>query len=294
MSALPWPYEGAASQSGATFSHSGSNICLDFHGDLTRAQLVIFSDGNHHMALEQCLQMFLADNPAAQDIFYATTPPRVFVEAQKNGGVNLGNLRLTCAPHVFISPPKVLGRLVADGAMREHFPLAQSAGNVLLVKKGNPKGIRGVADLRRDDVCLFISNPVTESVSYETYAATLQRLAAKQGWQLDLSVNAQHARVICGESIHHREAPQALADGRADCAIVFLHLALRYERIYPQRFETVPISPAGDADNLVSHIHLGLVGNGGQWGQRAVDFLLSDRAGAIYRHHGLLVRGVGT
>ncbi len=289
MSTLPWPYEGALPLAGATFSHARSNICLDFHGDLARAQLLVFSDGNHHMALEQCLRAFLAANPAAQDIFYATTPPRVIVEALKTGGVNVGNLRLTCAPHVFISPPKILDRLVADGVMREHHPLAQSAGNVLLVKKGNPKGIRGVADLRRDDVCLFISNPITESVSYETYAATLQRLAAKQGWQLDLNAEARSARVIYGESIHHREAPQALADGRADCAIVFRHLALRYERIFPEYFETVPISAAGDADNLVSSIHIGVVGNGGQWGQRAVDFLLSERSGAIYRQHGLLV-----
>jgi hypothetical protein len=73
MSTLSWPYEGARPVAGPCFSHAGSNICLDFHGDLQRAQLVVFSDGNHHLALEQSLHEFLADNPAAQD---TSTQPR--------------------------------------------------------------------------------------------------------------------------------------------------------------------------------------------------------------------------
>ena len=32
---------------------------------------------------------------------------------------------------------------------------------------------------------------------------------------------------------HHREAPQALADGEADVAMVCYHLALRFVRVYP-------------------------------------------------------------
>ena len=32
--------------------------------------------------------------------------------------------------------------------------------------------------------------------------------------------------IVFGERIHHREAPQALADGKADVAMVYYHLAL--------------------------------------------------------------------
>jgi len=287
MSTLSWPYEGARPLAGPCFGHAGSNICLDFHGDLQRAQLVVFSDGNHHMALEQSLQEFLADNPATQDVFYATTPPRIIIEALKAGGVTLGNLRLACMPHLFISPPKVLDRLVAEGYLGQHQPLARNCGSVLLVKKDNPKSIRGLADLARDDIRLFISNPVTETASYETYAATLLRLAAKCRFSLDLLERADHPRLIHGAIIHHREAPQALVDDRADCAIVFRHLALRYERVFPKLFESIQISAAGDPDNLVSDIHIGMVGGGGKWGRQALDFLLSERTRRIYRHHGL-------
>ena len=45
--------------------------------------------------------------------------------------------------------------------------------------------------------------------------------------------------IVFGERIHHREAPQALADGRADVAMVYYHLALRYVRVFPGEFEIV-------------------------------------------------------
>ena len=54
MTPLPWPPEAARYPDDAvrSFVAPGSNWVLDFHGDPHRAGLAIFSDGNHHMALE--------------------------------------------------------------------------------------------------------------------------------------------------------------------------------------------------------------------------------------------------
>jgi hypothetical protein len=90
-----------------------------------------------------------------------------------------------------------------------------------------------------------------------------------------------------GESIHHREAPQAIADGSADCAIVFRHLALRYARIFPGRFEIVALAPEGDPDNLAGATHVALIGDGGEWGPALVAFLAGAAAQDAYRRHGL-------
>jgi hypothetical protein len=111
--------------------------------------------------------------------------------------------------------------------MNAHFPLAGSRGNVLLLPKANPKGIKGIADLARDDISLFLSNPKTETVSYTTYINTLRAIAARLDLALDFLDGRPHPRVLYGESIHHREAPQAVAAGDADAAVVFHHLALR-------------------------------------------------------------------
>ncbi len=188
---LNWPIEASRAdyRDGFGWNQPGSNLCLDFHGDPLTAKLVVFSDGNHHMALEACCQTFLKRHPDVGDIFYATTPPRVILESVLQGGMMLGNLRLNVMPHVFISPENILDKLVSEKQIVSHRVFARSCGNVLLVKKGNPKAISGIADLLRDDVHLTISNPVTETASYDVYKKTLLDIAHEQG--LDVAAFAK-------------------------------------------------------------------------------------------------------
>ncbi len=290
MSSLNWPPERArVAAAESAWSQTGSNVCLDFHGDPRRARLVVFSDGNHHMALEECLQRFLAAHPAAEDVFYVTTPPAVLLAWLESGSLHVGNLCLSLQPHVFISPPKILDRVIAAGHARRHVPFMRSRGNVLLVRKGNPKGIRTLADLARPGARLFLSNPKTETASYEVYVESLKGLARAQGVASDF-LDAGAERIVYGERIHHREAPQALADGRADVALIYYHLALRYTRIFPEYFEMVPLddTPTAPAtENVISAFHLALVDNGGEWGAAAYDYLLGEEAAEIYARHGL-------
>lgn len=285
---LDWPPE-RAGRADATprWSQPLSNLILDFHGDPVRARLVVFSDGNHHMALEECLRSFRGAHPEVEDVFYATTPPSVLLNLLAVGALDLGNLRLSVAPHVFISPPAVLDRVVSAGRMAAHRPFMRSRGNVLLVRRGNPKAIRGIGDLARGDVRLFLSNPKSEAASYEVYRATLEGLARRPGMTWDIP----EARIVYGERIHHREAPQALADERADAALVYYHLALRYVRIFPRHFEVVALdgAPADRAlpENVISRFHVGVIGDGGEWGGRLLAFLLGEEVTDIYRRHGL-------
>lgn len=284
MAVLNWPDETVhPTNAAARFAHAGSNICLDFHGDPARAQLVLFSDGNHHMALHETLRAFVAAHPDVGEMFYCTTPPSVALKLLRAGTIDIGNLRLSVVPHVFISPPAVLDRLVAEGRMTSHRPFARGRGVALLVRKGNPANIDGVAALARPTVRVFLSNPVTEAVSYDIYTRWLRRGAALPF--LDHPPGQPDAaKLIYGESIHHREAPQAVADGRADVAVVFYHLALRYVRIFPDEFEFVcPPADVGDTGS----VHCGLIGDGGRWGASLVAFLQGAETAAIYRRHGL-------
>ncbi len=290
---LKWPEElPQAALEEPRWSQAGSNICLDFHGDPQRARLVVFSDGNHHMALAETIQAFVRRSPDVSEIFYLTTPPAVLLRLFEAGGICVGNLRFSVAPHIMISPPPILDRAVTAGRMRSHQPFMRSLGNVLLVRKDNPKSIRSIADLARPDVKLFLSNPVNETASYQVYADSLKALAGRAGLELDfLSDPAEVTeRVVYGERIHHREAPQALADERADAAFLYYHLALRYTRIFPDWFEIVPVddTPAApSAENVVSHFHAGMIDGGGEWGAQMLDFLFSEEVERIYHHHGL-------
>ncbi len=286
---LNWPIEASRANytDGFSWNQSGSNLCLDFHGDPIVAKLVVFSDGNHHMALEACCQAFLKNHPAVADIFYATTPPKVISESVLRGGVILGNLHLNVMPHVFISPKNILDKLVDKKQIKSHQSFARSRGNVLLIKKGNPKTINGIVDLLRDDVRLTISNPITETASYDVYKKTLLNVAQEQG--LDVSaianlINKDSTRVVFSESIHHREVPQTLFEARADVAVVYHHLALRYTHIFPNDFEFIEIKTNAP---VTTNYHIGLMNDSGEWGEKFLNFMLSDQAIALYKEHGL-------
>jgi len=291
---LDWPEELVGSDKHFfRWFHPGSNICLDFHGDPTRAQLVVFSDGNHHMALRECLDLFVKQNKGLSGLFYATTPPGPIVKMLKTGGLQMGNLIIRLSPHVFISPPAVLDNLVSGGYLKTHVPFMRNQGSVLLVKKGNPKNISGIMDLARRDVLLFLSNPETETVSYRGYVDTLKGIAGGKGIALSFLTDGSGTKIVYGERIHHREAPQAVAAENADVAIVYYHLALRYVRIFPDLFEIVPLGgtasePKPDPENVISTTHAGIIGDGGRWGANFLQFLSSEAVTDIYAYHGLL------
>lgn len=286
---LDWPVERAGGDPGRpAWWQAGSNICLDFHGDPARAELTVFSDGNHHMALGECLDLF-AERRGGLPVFYVTTPPGPIVQMLKSGGLRLGNLEIGASPDAFIGPPEVLAGLVDEGYMAGHEPFVKNRGNVLLAAKGNPRGLKGVPDLVRPEVTLFLSNPETEKASHSAYVETLRALGP-EGFPEDKIARGE---VVLGERIHHREAPRAVAEGSADAAVLFYHLALRFSRIFPELFETVPLGGSAEEPeplpgNVVGLTHMGLVGEGGRWGRELLDFLASREAMEVYERHGLL------
>ena len=285
---LNWPEECVETPgvSPHRWMHAGSNCSLDFHGDPAVAELVVFSDGNHHMALGQALQQFSGQHGGV-GVFYATTPPGPLLKALSAGALQLGNLRISCRPHVFISPPDVMESLVRSGDVARPQSLFRSRGNVLLVRKDNPAGIRGVADLVDGRCRIFISNPQTEKVSWQGYHDTLCHLAREAG-----KVAPAKEQFVFGECIHHREAPEAVAAGQVDCAVIYFHLALRYLRIFPELFDIVPLGGSADdpqpgPGNVVSGSAIAIVGDGGRWGGAFTEFMLSETGAAIYKQHGM-------
>lgn len=295
MMRLPWPDELAGAGMVPLPRHTSlSSLRFDLHGDPSRAQLAVCSDGNHHMALSDALQAFADEHPAVGEIFYSTTPPRIAAEIVRGGGLQVGNLRLTVTPHVFIGPPSVVSALAREGRVTHQAPFMAGRGLALLVRKGNPKRIGGVADLRRDDVRVFLSNPDTESVSHRIYVEGLQRCAADAGVVLAFlecagpSTSGDALKVCFGEVIHHREAPERVADASADVAVVFHHLALRYARIFPAVFEFLPLRLSNGSECDAGVTQCALLSSGGRWGQLLFDFLRSEHVGRIYAHHGLM------
>ena len=281
---LIWPAERPrAAAPGSEWSQARSNLCLDFHGDPANAQLVVFSDGNHHMALAECVEAFVRRSPGLHEVFYTTTPPSVYLAMMRTGELTVGNLTLRVRPNVVIGPRDVVERLHAEGNTGAPVAFARSRGNAYLVRAGNPKGIRGVADLLRPDVIPFMSNPDTEAASYGVYRETMLAMARIRGLGVEAlgcrlsGEGGENGPIVFGERIHHREAPQALVDGKADVAMVYYHLALRYVRVFPGELEIVceGWDPVGEGDRqpaegmVVTEYVVAPAWRTGEWGMRS-------------------------
>ena len=299
---LIWPPERPrVAAPGSEWSQARSNLCLDFHGDPASAQLVVFSDGNHHMALAECVEAFVRRNPGLHEVFYTTTPPSVYLAWMRTGELNLGNLTLRVRPNVVIGPRDIVERLHAEGETGAPVAIARSRGNAYLVRAGNPKGIQGVADLLRSDVIPFISNPDTEAASYGVYRKTMLATARMRG----LDVGALGAAVVGGGrgGWRHRvrgahppsRGPTGAGGRKADVAMVYYHLALWYVRVFPGEFEMMceGWNPEGEgygeaAEGVVVTAYVvALAREVGEWGEAFVEFITSGNVVAIYERDGI-------
>ena len=135
---------------------SGDRL-YDLHGRIANCKdmdLVVSTEGNYNMALGEYWQtVFLKKYARDVKSWYYTTSPPISVEQIKNSSLTFGNLDLACRPQIAIGNKKIMKKL-ADAKVIDGKPVAikQTRGNVLLVKKGNPKHIKSIWDLGRDDV----------------------------------------------------------------------------------------------------------------------------------------------
>ena len=232
-----------------------ANILNDVHAELSSCDLTLSTEGNFHPALHDIWPQFLArfkDQPLGNWLY--TTSPPISYEQLRHGVVQVGNLYVTSRPSVVIASRKVIEKLMKAGYTegRAH-PLLQDRGEVILVKKGNPKGIHSVWDLGRSGVRLVTPNPVLEPGAFENYAATIANIAASDP-QPPKGMSAARLvtlifnggsrdpyKWLAGPRIHHRDLPWSVAFGRADAAVIFYHLGLFTQQTFPDRFDLVPL-----------------------------------------------------
>lgn len=231
-------------------SEPTSNRIYDLHlniADCSDLDTIFSTSGNYHMALrDYWFDRFLPAHPEIKNWYFSTSPP-ISPEQAQNTALSFGNVHLRCKPHLAAGPKIIMDKLRADGLSEgDPIPLLRNQGNVLLVKKGNPKNIRTIWDLARKDVKVATSNPFTEPGSFGNYAESIYRMAFLERGktaadELYQSIFGTQGKWVTGERIHHREVPHLIAFDQADAAPIFYHLAIYFQRTFPEVFDIVPL-----------------------------------------------------
>lgn len=257
---LDWPgdFEGV----NPSLTEPTSNRLNDLHGQIGHCDIVLSTAGNYQMALREMWQIYLTKFARKLDIktWYYTTSPPISPQQILNKTVQFGNLNLNCIPQVAVGPKKLIKKLqdlnVTDG---DPVKILKNYGNVIFVKKGNPKNIKSVWDLGRPDVTLVTPNPKMEAGSFGNFSGSIYNIAKNDpkppvgmtaeklfdsifnSKQANCSASRKKCSWVSGKRIMHREQPWAVSSGAADAGVIFYHLALFFVRTFPDKFEIIPL-----------------------------------------------------
>ncbi len=232
--------------------------------------LAIFTEGNHLMALLSddivgAFPSWARSQPRyagldLENIVVVTLPQPIVVQMIRTGGIALGNLTLDVSrssgfyPDIVMGGPEPLRQLRGLGVVepRARF-FSKNRGLALLVPKGNPLGIRGLADVARRGARLAQPDSV-ETAARVRYRAAVEELIGKPA--ADAFFAAEVERFPGRIGITHRDVPEMIARGYADVGITQHHLVSYWTRIFPDRFAIVPIA---GAERIFVKIALGRV-----------------------------------
>lgn len=188
----------------------------------TDAKLTLWLAGNQFFAMEDVLRAFQKTNPEVGNIGLITLPPGIILKAVNAGGWTYEGKDYRMQPDVYASVQLGhLKTLKSKGRMDQFMVYTHNALN-LIVPKGNPKHIKGIADLGRDDLKIMLPNPLTEGIMtfYAKKVLINHKLwdklsGGKECKSCDPTPNVHFT------SVHHREIPDGLKAGTVDVGIVW-------------------------------------------------------------------------
>lgn len=313
---LQWPSE--FPQVNPYLTEPTANRLNDLHGAVGTCDMVFSTAGNYHMALRELWPVYL--NKFAKGVkiktWYYTTSPPIAPPQVKNSVVQFGNMNMNCMPQVAAGPGKLIKKLVKMGVTDgKPIKFLKNNGNVIFVKKGNPKNIKSVWDLGRDDVTLVTPNPDMEPGSFGNFSGTIYNIAKNDpnppagmtaeklfdsifnADQSGCSMGGKKCRWVSGKRIMHREQPYAVYSGNADAGLIFYHLALYFVRTFPDQFEIVPLGGTADAPKPVKGNKVGVlqvVKIKGKWNKtqkkaqdKFMEAITSNDFTSILKKHGI-------
>lgn len=265
------------------FTVPGVDNVPDLFGDINDPQLVVFFAGNQFMCIDDLLSAFKKQHPQYQRIFAETLPPGILAKQIIGGSITIGNMRITLKPDVYTA-----GKSRTD-QMPEYFSKTEAyAYNrlALMVQKGNPKQVKALKDLGRKDVRVSMPNPEWEGIGKRIEEAYVK--AGGEPLRKAVMDDKVKDSTTYLTQIHHRQTPMRILYDQSDVAPVWYSEAFYQQMIgHPTELVEIPVT-----ENIAATYVAGQLKNAPhqQAAKDFMDFLVSEKAKAIYRKYGFTTK----
>ena len=256
--------------------------------DSYQADLVMYLAGNQFMVMETLIKDFQAKHPDIKSVYVETIPPGQILKQQilKQGKVN--GQKTAQNPDLYASVNLGhLKKLHAKDVMDSYIIYTHNKLE-LMVAKGNPKQIQGVADLGRDDLVQSHPNPLTEGI-FKFYGSEMLKDMDLYD-QVTADAKCKSCWAVEGKtwftSRHHRETPQRIEEGLADVGIVWT-TEVAHAKAENRAIEGVAIpAPLNKQDKVGYAIGVLKTARNPDNAQVFLDYLKTDAAQDIYASFG--------
>ena len=253
------------------------------------ANLTLWLAGNQFFAMEDVIHTFQKAHPEVGNIGLITLPPGIILKAINAGGWNYEGKNYAMEPDIYASVDLGhLKTLKGKGKMDKYMIYTHNALQ-LMVAKGNPKKIKGIDDLGRDDLKIMLPNPLTEGIMTFYAKKVLQNhklwdklSGGKECKSCDPTPNVHFT------SVHHREIPDGLKAGTVDVGIVW---ATETKNALKEghAVDAVELPPEDSLINEVSYAIGTIIGNAHQnAAAKYLGFLQGDSGQEAYAKFGFV------
>jgi ABC-type molybdate transport system substrate-binding protein len=266
-------------QSEVMFTIPGVDNVPDLFGDINDPQLVVFFAGNQFMCIDDLLAAFKKEHPEYQRIFAETLPPGILAKQIIGGSITIGNMRITLKPDVYTAGKSRIDQMPRYFTKTEIYAKNRLA---IMVRKGNPKNVKGLNDLGRADVRVSMPNPEWEGIGKRIVEAYL-KAGGETLKTAVMETKVKDSTTILTQ-IHHRQSPMRLLYNQSDAAPVW-HSEAYYQQLINHPIELVEIP---EKENIKAEYIAALMKSAPhpQAAKDFMNFLVSPAAKAIYKKYG--------
>ena len=266
-------------QSAVMFTVPGIDNVPDLFGEINDPQLVIFFAGNQFMVIDELINAFKKEYPEYKRVFAETLPPGILAKQIEGGSITIGNLKIDVQPDIYTDGKSSIEMKPEWFSKTEVYAKNSLA---IMVRKGNPKNIKGLIDLGRADIRVSMPNPLWEGIGKQIEKAYMKAGGDKLKAAV-METKVKDSTTFLTQ-IHHRQTPMRILYNQSDAGPVWFSEAY-YQQLIGHPIETIEIA---EKENIEATYVAGLLKTAPhkKAANDFMNFLISATARDIYKKFG--------